>query len=93
MAVRCRPTATMSGPPSQPPPLAQGQHPHPPQPQLAPGQQQLEAALLGLFQSLTELQTVAGSVVPGSEALVSSAACIPLPAPVRPSAASSRTSS
>lgn len=70
--------STMSAPPSQPPflpaPLAQQQQA--PEPPLSPAQQQLESTLLSLFQSLTELQTVAGSVVPGSEALVSNAACV-----------------
>lgn len=39
-------------------------------------QHDLESSLLGLFQSLTELQTVSGSVVPGSNGLVAGAACV-----------------
>lgn len=44
------------------------------EPELSPAQKQLEDTLLNLFQSLTEMQTVAGSVLPGNEGLVASAA-------------------
>jgi hypothetical protein len=74
-----RPTSTMSAPPSYPQaPLAQQQQQQQvPEPSpMSPAQQQLDSTLLSLFQSLTELQTVAGSVVAGNEALVSNAACV-----------------